>query len=363
MVLYASSFFILLLSGCNHEKATEVNGSETIIKYAQCEQKHWSELPDSLLGKKQYILLDTLNSDCFFGQMSKVQIKDSLIYILDSHLKKLVVYNRSGKGVARIGKQGQGPEEYIDIADFDVAPNGNIYFIDGRIDNLFCFNNQFQFVSRKVLPFEADVLLAEENNFLFGLSSWNKGSYEGSKIVQTDTLLHVKNAYLTYDEYMDPSFWISSYSFIRSKDYIAYNQPIDNHIYLFNNQGELKESILFDFGGQNVPDEEKKNIERNLLKFDHYCMLKNFTVVTKRIIAGSFWKGRKTVPFILDRATNICYCADPRGDYDNSATAGYSDSYWISYLEPDTEILEEVPDSVSQYLTKGGFVLGLQSLY
>lgn len=352
----------LLLLGCRNEESKDLY-PEVTIDYSKCMQKHWDELPDSLLGEKKYVMLDTTNAECDFGEMSKVMVRNNHIYILDAHLKKIVVYDMQGRGISQVGNRGQGPEEYLDIADFDVASDGSIYFIDGRLDKLFCFTSDLKFKSSTPLPFEADILLIVDDGFLFGLSSWNKGVQEKSKIIHTDSSINVVDSYLEYDEYTDPSYWISLYSFIRSDDYISYNQPIDNHIYLFDATGKLQECINFDFSDQNVPDEYKKDIERNLTSFDQYCMLKNFTVVTHRIIAGSFWKKRKTVPFVLDRLQNICYSADPRENYDNSATAGYSDSFWITYFEPEVETQEVLPDSVQSYLNSGGFVLGLQSLF
>lgn len=353
----------LLFNSCGDKTSTRVDFHMTKVDYSGCVKRHWRELPDSLLGQKEYILLDTLNSDCDFGQMSKVLIKNNRIYILDSHLKKIVVYNAKGKGIGQVGRRGQGPDEYLDIADFDVTSDGSVYFIDGRLDKLFCFNDQLEFCKAYSLPFEADIISVLDEGFLFGLSSWNKGFGENNKIMRTDMELNVLNTCLEYDENTDPSFWISSYSFVCTPDFISYNQPIDNCIYLFDYKGNIQECIDFDFASENVPNEVKKNVEKYWDSFGDYCMLKNYTVVTKRVIAGSFLKNRKTVPFIFNRMENVCYSGDARENYDNSGTAGYSGSKWITYFEPDGDIREEIPDFVAAYLDNGGFALVLQSLY
>lgn len=362
MTVFACLILLVCLCGC-HSATTNSSGFEECrIDFSECEQLHWSELPDSILGKKQYIVLDTTNAECDFRQMSKVLLDDRYIYILDAYLKKLVVYDYEGNGIARIGNRGEGPQEYLDISDFDVAPDGTLYFIDGQLNKLFCFDKEFRFLYNKPLPFETDVLTVVDKGILWGLSSWNKKECEGYKVVRTDRDIHVTDSLLTYDEYVDPSFWISYYSFIRSRDNISYNQPIDNHIYLFDNLGQLKSCIYIDFGKQNVPDEVKKDVETNLAFFDRYCMLKNYTVVTDKVIAGTLLKANKTVPFILDRIGNRCYYDTPREDLDNSRTAGFSNSFWISYYEPDTEIDEELPDSVLHNLENGCFILCLQTL-
>lgn len=203
-----------------------------------------------------------------------------------------MVYNAKERYWAG-GRRGQGPDEYLDIADFDVTSDGSVYFIDGRLDKLFCFNDQLEFCKAYSLPFEADIISVLDEGFLFGLSSWNKGFGENNKIMRTDMELNVLNTCLEYDENTDPSFWISSYSFVCTPDFISYNQPIDNCIYLFDYKGNIQECIDFDFASENVPNEVKKNVEKYWDSFGDYCMLKNYTVVTKRVIAGSFLKTEK----------------------------------------------------------------------
>ena len=71
-----------------------------------------------------------------------------------------------------IGSRGQGPMEYINLADFDMDSEGNIYVIDGTLDKLLVFDNSLKVVSEFKLSFEADVLYAiNRDSILYGLSS------------------------------------------------------------------------------------------------------------------------------------------------------------------------------------------------
>lgn len=63
----------LLLLGCRNEESKDLY-PEVTIDYSKCMQKHWDELPDSLLGEKKYVMLDTTNAECDFGEMSKVMV-------------------------------------------------------------------------------------------------------------------------------------------------------------------------------------------------------------------------------------------------------------------------------------------------
>ncbi len=353
----------LFLLGCQTEKDTHVDSKEITIHYQEAKVKSFEDLLREKSIREEYVLLRSESSVTDFSLPKKVVVKSDRIFILDgSRFVKLVVFSREGKGLAQVGMHGQGPREYLNIADFDVADDGKIYFIDGRLDKLFCFNEDFSFVYSKKLPFEADVVKILPSGFLFGLSSWNMGECEGAKIVRTDWDLNVQETFFEYDEYTDPSFWISGYAFTRTKDGISYNQTIDNHIYLFDFEGNYKSCVNMDFGSRNVPDEAKKKVESKLNDYEEYDLLTNYVAVTDNYIIGALWKSRKIVPFVYDRQTNTSYLCEEQGEYARPALIGYSDTLSIAYYEPgmDTNAL---PDSVQAFLEKEDFVLCLRNIY
>jgi hypothetical protein len=54
------------------------------------------------------------------------------IYINDSDLHRLLVFNDEGKFISKLEKRGQGPQEYYELRDFQVAPNGDIHILSAR---------------------------------------------------------------------------------------------------------------------------------------------------------------------------------------------------------------------------------------
>ncbi|HIX74794.1 MAG TPA: 6-bladed beta-propeller [Candidatus Parabacteroides intestinipullorum] len=240
--------FPLLFFGCQTEKEAQ-DPLEVRIDYQNAKVKPFEDLLRERPIQEEYVLLRSKSSETDFSKPKKILVQNEKIFILDSaRPTKLVVFSREGEGLAQVGTRGEGPQEYLSIADFDVADDGKIYFIDGQSDKLFCFNEDFSFAYTKELPFEADILKAVSDGFLFGLSSWNTGECEGAKIIRTDGELNVQERFLEYDEYTDPAFWISGYTFIRTRDGIVYNQTIDNHIYQFDPDGNYKGSVNMDFG-------------------------------------------------------------------------------------------------------------------
>ena len=335
-----------------------------IIDYAHAEIKGMSEIPDTLLGDKKYIFLDNGNSDTFVSMITKVAMTDNRIYVLDPKLSKVVVFDSKGKGVGQVGCRGQGKSEYVSITDFCLSDNGDIYLIDGVQKKLLVFDSRLRFKESKMLPFDAEAIkVLQDGNILWGLCPWNLGKCSGKKIAVTDKNLNVMEGLIDFDEYTDPSYIFSFIKIIETDVCLSYNREIDSHIYVFNKNGTLRQVLLFDFGDMDVPDEKKKNIEKNLRDFERYCCLISFAAVTDRIVAGQLKKFGKTVPFIYDRLHNVSYEGEGHDIPTYTTATDYEKSYWITYLDAVTDNRQYVvPDSVNEYLKNEGMVLCLQKL-
>ena len=91
----------------------------------------------------QFIPLE-LTKNSIIGQIDKIIVHDSLIYVLDiQKAKKLFVFNMQGKFIRSISERGKGNGEYLILTDFDIAED-KIY-ISSRGDNkmlIFNLNGQ-----------------------------------------------------------------------------------------------------------------------------------------------------------------------------------------------------------------------------
>ena len=357
-------FIVLLLCySCTQTEKTIENMVD--IDYQGALKVSLSHIPDSIWGNPEYVLVKESSTELMCQQFDKVKYVTDKFFILDRRLRKLIACDKYGNTIGKVGNRGNGPEEYISIADFDVDSNGNIYCIDGQLDKLFIYNADFDVKNILKLPFEADIIQVQENSdILFGLSSWNKRECEGYKMVLTDKELHIKQTYLSYDEYKDDNYWICMYSFSRHKGYTAYNQPIDNHIYVFQPENPMTlKGYRFNFGSRNVPDEHKKEIEKHLADFEHYSLLKSPVVVTSNYIVGMLLDAQ-TQFFVYDMKNHISYESEKTEQYDDSQLIGYNEPYIISTVNPLLELPEECayPDSVKNHLLHEGQVIVLRPL-
>jgi hypothetical protein len=362
---------ILFYSNCNAKKEQpKVDVEVEVIDFFSFNKLEVDETPTSIIKNKKYIKLDGSSEDYFFKGIGKISIVDNNIYILDRRLKKLIVFDTTGTGIGCVGKRGQGPGEYLQITDFSTNERGDIYFIDGTLDNdrLFIFDKHRQFVSVKRMPFEANVIQClPDGKLLFGLAPWNKERESASrKIAITNSELDIEQVYGKYDEYVDNNFGISHYLFINTGDRILYNKPIDNYVYEFSLEGQLQKIYFFDFGKKNVPDECRKNIESNLEKFEHYCCLKNFAVVNNKYMLGTLWNDTKTKIFIVDKNNKTVYLSKKEiADADNSNFSGYCNNQMISYIYPgkyDDIQTTDFPADIKKHVEDENFVLCLYTL-
>lgn len=363
MKIFQLCLFVALLiinSACANKNA-QLSGevSKYTIDYPSLTKKtlndYWK-----ICNNIEYILLKDSSEKALFGRTDKIKVRNNQIYIADKRMRTLAVYNIDGNALGTVGERGQGPAEYVNLTDFDVDSLGNICILDGRLDKVLFYDSDFQFISEKQLPFEADIVqFLDEGRLMYGLSSWNHGKNEGDKIVITDMNMNVLNSLFQYDKYIDPTYWISDYQFADAGDNISYNQTINNDVYIFTRHGELRETIRFDFKDENVPEADKIDIESKINNFDNYSMIRRILAVTDECIIGIMWEHRKKKIFIIDRNEDICYLGDEVKVLDSNFLCGFCDRGIISNI---VETDESYPDSVNKHIESEKSVLRIQSI-
>lgn len=87
------------------------------------------ELFDSLFKFKHFVVLET-NNECLIRRVSKIVFYKNKIFILDGREKKIFTFNEKGDFLKCYNHLGQGPGEYISLADFTIK-NDTLYLLDG----------------------------------------------------------------------------------------------------------------------------------------------------------------------------------------------------------------------------------------
>ena len=259
---------LLLFTSCNNGNKVQTN--ESVIHVNRLERINNSDIPpNSFMKEIKYVNLYSADIELNFKEISKIKIHNNHFFIMDSYMTNLLVYDFSGNAITKIGNRGNGPNDYVNITDFDIDNEGNIYVIDGTLDKLFVYDRAFKFMLKKDLPFSVDIIKVLENgNFLLGLSSWDKSEYKGARVIRSNNQFEDVQILNYYDKYVDHTVWISNYTFSTCENGILYNKPLDNEILQFSKTGELTGSFFLDFGKEAIPNEVQKDIMKYFGNFE-----------------------------------------------------------------------------------------------
>lgn len=105
---------------------------------------------DELFSVDHRISLEN-NPDAYFHDFSTVKWIGDRLYVYDfmSNDKNLIVFDLDGNYLGRIGKFGQGPEEYPSLLDFTVDErNGNVIIL-GNDSQIYTYSSEGKFLGKR----------------------------------------------------------------------------------------------------------------------------------------------------------------------------------------------------------------------
>ena len=130
---FLSIIIVFLFSPCFGQYIKVQNSKDKrIIDLDRASYPDTGFLFSTLYKSVKLIPLET-NKSCLIGSIRQMQVIDNYILIMDPP-NSLYVFDREGRFIRKIGSVGQGPGEYISIADFTIdRENKTVYIQDGRL--------------------------------------------------------------------------------------------------------------------------------------------------------------------------------------------------------------------------------------
>ncbi|MGY4383401.1 hypothetical protein ACVWYN_000420 [Pedobacter sp. UYP24] len=273
------AFFFIWFTSCTSDKGDEnyvfhkiVNSSFITKKFTQA---------DELIDKTEFVKLET-NPNSLLGKIDRVEQIENSFLLYDSKNKLILRFDRSGKFLNPIGKEGHCLECYTKIDYFTInRSKRQVLIMDMAIQKILVFNLDGKFLSKSDLPqvYPAAFAISGDKYVYFQnkSTSLNGGTnYHDLLIMKQDVVL---NQYFKHNS--DYKSWFDGES------YLYYRNDTVNYVNLW--AGEVfalaNDSIIprykIDFGKNKLPLQNTKNLE----DFDRNQSEK-FTYILTKFVEG-----------------------------------------------------------------------------
>ena len=135
------AFFSFFLCSANSSQTIERKDNGIAIDLDNAKINSEDFLYSSMYKSIKTIVLET-NESCLIGSMNKMRVYDNYIIILDPNIaKSVLIFDKNGRFIRKIGGVGQGQGEYIQPFDFAVDMEGNvIYVLDSHLSKINKYN-------------------------------------------------------------------------------------------------------------------------------------------------------------------------------------------------------------------------------
>jgi hypothetical protein len=120
----------VILLPCTEVKTQKVNNPDLHVIDIDAAELMIETAASQLFKKVTPIVLEVTPNSLLRG-IYKLCVMNELLIVMDNNPTSISVFNRDGKFLHKIGRRGQGPGEYIDIADFCIdTVSKTIYLSD-----------------------------------------------------------------------------------------------------------------------------------------------------------------------------------------------------------------------------------------
>lgn len=255
----------LFLASCSFSGKTEKQSSfEPGMVLSYDKALPLSQKYSDLFSRVETIPLDTTGN---FLVSDIRQFRYALDHFFVLSRDEILIFDRQGKGIARINRYGQGREEYLSLLGFDVCEK----------DSTVCLLTY----PSKLMHFSLDGRLLREHKIgvrgfeiaLLPDHSWsiftnNLRQPESDTITLLDiydetngTSRHLIDGYTNLGNQLLPSFQQNRvFTHSRNGREVLFAHPLSNHIWSITSQDSVRIKYTLDFGEKNPPEDAPEMI-------------------------------------------------------------------------------------------------------
>lgn len=358
----------MLLCSCNNKTNMDGNKDTHIIQFEQEFIANYNQ--SNIVDSTQLIcLFENPDKDLQIKQIDKICIKNDLIYIADTYLKRLIVFNKEGVALNQIGSMGSGPGEYSSIADFYVTASNEVYIYDSVKKKVILYDSRNNYIKDFYIDFAGEHFIQLKNDkFLFSLAPYNEGKLKGKRLAIVDNDFNITNTMFEFDENTDPNYQFIS-PLIEYSEKIVYNRGISNDIYVFSSKGAIENIVTFDFGSLNVSTDKLKDVNKLLESDDRYSYIAACPVLINNTILSIINKENELFTCIYD-LKNKKTCLNSISNFSVSnlniplsiTDKGQVVSYFNEDMYPNYQHDQNISESIKTEIQDGAYVVCLYNI-
>jgi len=274
----------------------------------------WDKNPDSHFISQQIIPLET-RDDILMGDIKRIMVYDDTYFILDSR-NVIFRFDKDGKFLSKIARQGRGHGEYNDIRSIDVLDD-EVYVLSSFEKKIRTYSFDGEFLREIDLNEPYFDMAVEDSYILLFSNSCNNSLKNYVKISPNGEIMD------SWDDFSTNTSFILGGRFLNKQgSSILYFKPFDYRIFEYD--GKTSRQIAeFDFtNNKRYPQSEMEDIVafndmvRNteyVKQFNSAAMVGNKLVVTYSMFLDGY--GVKDFIIINDLKDNNCYnyCLQEQG--------------------------------------------------
>lgn len=287
-------FFLFALWGCSGKNTNSVQTKSLVTIPISAENRSSFDL--SVLSEEAFYVQLATTDSCLVGRISKMCYVNDCI-IIGSDNNTLLFFNKDGSFSHKICHQGDGPNEYIRISDFDVdGTNNTITILDTRKKQLLQYDWKGNFLGTTSL-----------NYWVIGFQSLNDSVnvlYSGNQVSTDNTyklaLYDSRSRVITnrfYPISADKSDYLhvhSANNLSRYEEEVLFCELYNDTIYSISSSG-CTPLYYLDFGNNKVPSSfyEKKfgnimEFHNEFFKYDYSYGINSLANLPTGFIASCF---------------------------------------------------------------------------
>lgn len=251
--LLSSLLLFLLLSCGNAEKQIDSETVENIR--VDMEEEIFIGNFDDYFDSMKVISLET-NEHSIFGRINRISLYQDKIFILDTSINSVLVFNDKGKFLFKLQNIGNGPKEYDSLMDFAIdRKNEQIILYADRPYRFYFYDLEGNFIKTKNTDkFFLNIALQNDNIIKlnvseedFILSKYNLKTKERKGFLPMTEM---------YKMFESRRF---EYPNVNKDKNIHITFPYSNFVYEYTEEG-VSPKYYIDFGENKVPEKVLKRI-------------------------------------------------------------------------------------------------------